>query len=79
MFTLSPPGERVSTLQVLLDEAGIDVNVELYQRRITNRLEAVDLTGLNDKDISRAALKRFAVDCRHSPAFTDELDLVIRR
>src|SRR5215831_2022088 len=38
----------------------------------------MNLTGLNDKDISRAALEGLAVDRPHSPAFTDELDLVIR-
>ena len=50
-----------STLQVLLDEARTEVNVELHQRRITNRLEAMNLTGLNHKDISRAALEGLAV------------------
>ena len=64
--------------QVLLDEACTEVNVELYQRRITNCRKAMDLAGLNDKDISRAALERLAVYRPHSPAFTDELDLVIR-
>jgi len=65
-------------LKVLLDEAWTEVNVDLYQRRVTNGLEAMDLTGLNDKDISRAALEGLAVDGPHSPAFTDELDLIIR-
>ena len=69
---------NASNLQVLLDEARTEVNVELYQRRITNRLEAMDLTGLDDKDISRAALEGFAVHRPHSPAFSDKLDLVIR-
>jgi hypothetical protein len=54
------------------------VNVDLYERRVTNGLEAVDLTSLNDKDISRAALEGLAVDGPHSPPFTDELNLVIR-
>ena len=64
-------------LKVLLDEAWTEVNVDLYQRRVTNGLEAMDLTGLNDKDISRAALEGLAAYCPHSSAFTDELDLVI--
>ena len=42
-------------LQVLLDKVGTEVNIELYQRRITNRLEAVDLAGLDDKDIAGVA------------------------
>src|SRR6266478_6065967 len=45
---------------------------------MTNRLEAVNLTGLNDKDVSRSAFKRLAVDCPRSPTFADKLDLVIR-
>jgi hypothetical protein len=36
-------------LWVLLDEAG--TQVRLYQRRITNRFEAVYLAHLDDKDI----------------------------
>src|SRR6266481_195609 len=66
------------SLQVLLDEARIEVNVDLYQWRITDCLEAMNLTGLDDKDVSRAALEGLAVDGPHSAAFTDELDLVIR-
>jgi hypothetical protein len=61
-----------------LDEAWTEVHVELYQRRIANRLETMDLTGIDHKDISRAALERFAVYRPHSSPFTDELTLVIR-
>ena len=65
-------------LQVLLGEAGTEVNVELYQRRITNGLEAVDLASLDNKDVSSATLESLAVDCPHTTAFTDELDFVVR-
>src|ERR1700731_3074234 len=75
---LPHPGDGVSALQVLLDEAWTEVNVDLYQRRVPNGLEAMDLAGLNDKDISRAALEGLAVDRPQSPPFTDELNLVIR-
>jgi hypothetical protein len=54
------------------------VNIELYQRRITNHLEAVDLASLDDEDISSAALEGFAAYCPNSTAFTNKLDLVIR-
>jgi hypothetical protein len=50
----------------------------LYQRRIANSLEAVDLAGLDHKYISRAALERLAVNRPHSAALADELDLIIR-
>jgi len=36
-----------------LDEAGTEVDVELYQRRIANRFEVVDLAGLDDKNVSK--------------------------
>jgi hypothetical protein len=67
-----------SVLEVLLDKAGTEVNVELYQWGVTNRLKAVNLASLYDKDVSCAALKGFAAYCPHSPTFTDELNLVIR-
>ena len=54
------------------------MDVELYKRRIANRLEAVNLSGLDDKDVSSGAFKRLAVDRPHAAAFTDELDLIIR-
>lgn len=65
-------------LEVLLNKAGTEVNVELYQRQITNRFEAVDLAGFYDKDVSSATLEGLVVYRPHSPAFTDELDFVIR-
>src|SRR6266478_2259780 len=74
---LCPATLQATALKVLLDEVGTKVNVELYQWRITHRLEAVDLASLDDKDVSRAALEGFAAYYPHSPAFTDELDLVI--
>jgi hypothetical protein len=61
-----------------LDKAGAEVDVELYKWRITNRLKAVDLAGLDDKDVSSAALEGVAVYCPHPAAFTNELDLVVR-
>ena len=54
------------------------MDVELYQRRIANRLEAVDLASLDHKDVSSAALESFAIRRPQSPAFADELNLVVR-
>src|SRR5579872_2915994 len=65
-------------LQIFLNEAGTEVNIQLYQRRIADRLEAVNLTRLDYKNVSGAALEGFAVDRPHPTAFTDELNLVIR-
>ena len=74
----SRPRKASSTLQVLLDKAGTEVNVDLYQRRVADYREAVDLTGLDNKDIPCTALEGRAVDRPHSAAFADELDLIIR-
>src|SRR5215831_5635855 len=54
------------------------MHVQLYQRGIANRLEAVDLSCLDDKDVSGAAFEGLAVYRPHSATFADELDLVIR-
>jgi hypothetical protein len=51
--------------------------VELYQGRIANCLEAVDLARLDYKDVSSAALEGLAVDCPNTAAFANELDFVI--
>jgi hypothetical protein len=47
-------------------------------RWTSDRLEAVNLTRLDYKNVSSTALKGFAVDRPHSTAFADELDFVIR-
>jgi len=54
------------------------VDIHLYQRRTADSFEAVNLTRLDYKNVSSAALEGFAVDRPHSPAFTNELNLVIR-
>jgi hypothetical protein len=40
-----------------LDETWTQVDLKLYERRIANRLEAVDLARLDDKDVPSAALE----------------------
>jgi hypothetical protein len=67
-----------TALKVLLDKAGAEVNVELDEWGITNHLKTVDLTSLDDKNVSSAALEGLAAYRPHSTAFTNELDLVIR-
>ncbi len=54
------------------------MNVHLYQWCIADRFEAVDLAGLDDKDVSGAAFEGLAAHCPDTAAFTDELDLAIR-
>src|SRR5215469_15638493 len=45
---------------------------------MTNCFEAVDLPGLDDEDVSGAAVEGLAVYRPYPPALTDELDFVIR-
>ena len=65
-------------LQVLLDETGAEVDVDLYQWRLANSLEAVDLTGLDDEDVAGSRLELVAIHDPEAAALTDELDLVVR-
>lgn len=67
----------LASLQVLLNESGAEVDINLDQRRIADRLETVNLASFNDEDVSRAALKVSPVDCPDPSPFTDELNLII--
>ncbi len=64
-------------LEVLLDEAGTKVHIELYQRRVADHFEAVDLARLDDEDVSGTALERLTIHRPDSTTFADELDLII--
>jgi hypothetical protein len=75
--SLCAAGLPSGRLQVLLNEAGTDVDIQLYERRIAGHFEAVDLAGLDDEDVSRAAFKSFSIDGPDATAFTDELDFII--
>ena len=70
--------EGLRRLQVFLDEAGAEVDVDLNEGRVPEGFEAVDFAGLDDEDVAGAALESFALDCPKAAAFTDELDFVIR-
>lgn len=53
-------GREGPALQVLLDEAGAEVNVHLYQWGISERCETMNLAGVDDKNVSSAAFESFA-------------------
>src|SRR5579864_6732826 len=72
-----PPSCFGRPSQVFLDESRTQVHVDLDQRRITYRLEAVNLARLDHKNISRSSLERLAIDRPHSLAFTNKLDFVV--
>src|ERR1700693_5602405 len=54
------------------------MEIDLYQRRMAYRLETVNLTGLDDEDVSGLTLESLSVHRPHSTAFADELNLVVR-
>ena len=66
-----------SYLQVFLDESRTEMHIQLNERRIPDRIEAVDLASLDDEDVASPAFEGLAVDCPHTAPFADELDFVI--
>lgn len=60
-------------LQILLDEAGTQADIHLYQRRIADRLETVNLTRLDNKNVSNPC----AVHMRSKQACNGLLQSVI--
>ena len=64
--------------QVLLNEPGTEVDVHLDQRLVPDALEAVDLAGLDDQDVSGPRLELLSIDDIAAPPFSDELNLIIR-
>jgi hypothetical protein len=52
--------------------------IELDERRVTNAAEAVDLTGLDDKNVSRSGFEFLSVDGPETAAFPHELDFIVR-
>ena len=64
-------------LQILLNESGTEVNVELDEWRIADRLKTVYLARLDNEDVACTTLEGFAVNRPDSPTFADELDFVI--
>src|SRR5215472_7157738 len=53
------------------------MNVHLDERAIPDGFEAVNLTGLDDENVSRATFKRLSVHGPYAPAFPDKLDLIV--
>jgi hypothetical protein len=52
--------------------------VDLDERRVTDAVKAVDLSGLYDENITCAGFELLAVDGPETAAFSDELHLVVR-
>ena len=54
------------------------MDIDLYQRRIANHLETVNLTGLDREDVSGLTIQSLSIHSPHSTPFADELNLVVR-
>jgi hypothetical protein len=54
------------------------MHIDLYQRRVTDAVEPVDLSGLDYQDVTGTGLEFLAVDGPEPSAFSHELDFVIR-
>jgi hypothetical protein len=54
------------------------MDIELDQRPVTDAAETVDLTGLDDQDVTRSGFEFLSVHGPETAAFSHELDLVVR-
>ena len=54
------------------------MHVNLDERRIADALEAVNLARLDNQDVAGAGFELVAVHVPQSPAFTYELNFVVR-
>jgi hypothetical protein len=54
------------------------MHIDLDERCVTNTAEAMDLPRLDDKYVTGAGFEFLAVDRPETPAFSDELDFIVR-
>jgi hypothetical protein len=54
------------------------MDIELDEGHVTNSTEAVDLAGLDDKNVTWAGLEFLAVHGPHAAALPHELDFIVR-
>jgi hypothetical protein len=54
------------------------MDIELDQGPVTDAAEAVDLTGLDDEDVTRSGFEFLSVDGPETAAFPHELNFVVR-
>jgi hypothetical protein len=64
--------------QVLLNETGTEMYIDLNERRLADAAEAMDLPGLDDKNVTGPGFEFLPVDGPEAPALPDELDFIIR-
>ena len=54
------------------------MDINLDQGRVANAAEAVDLSRLDDENVTSAGFEFLSVDGPEAPAFPDELDFIVR-
>ena len=54
------------------------MDVDLDERRVTNAVETVYLSGLDDKDVTCAGFELLSIDGPEPAAFSDELHFIVR-
>ena len=64
--------------EVVLNEAGTEMDIDLDERLVTNTSEAVNLTGLDHQNVSRPGLEFRPVDVPESPTGAHELHFIVR-
>jgi hypothetical protein len=70
--------DRRALGQVLLNETRTEMDINLDEGRVANAAEAMDLPGLDDKNVTSTGLEFLAIDGPQAPAFPDELDFIVR-
>ena len=68
---------RAGLLEILLNESRAHVHVELHERLVSNRLEAVHLARLDDEYVTGTCLELIAVHRVAAATLANELDLVV--
>src|SRR5262245_39808537 len=71
-------GRHVFRGEILLNECGAHMDVELHQRLIANRGEGMHLARLDHEHIPSARLERHPIHRPAAAASLNELDLVVR-
>jgi hypothetical protein len=63
--------------QILLNETRTEMDINLDEWPVSDATEAVDLSRLDNEDVTGAGLEFLPVDCPETPPFPDELDFIV--
>jgi hypothetical protein len=71
------PDAKSALGQVLLDEPGTEMDIDLNERRVASATEAMDLAGLDDQNVTCAGFEFLTVDDPKTTTFPHELDFIV--